>query len=69
MQGEEYCSVARAPSHIRSGFLFLFLSSLLLFSSILKADPTQGPGGPVLVVTSADSLYGTYYAEILRTEG
>lgn len=33
------------------------------------ADPAQGPGGPVLVVTSASSTFGTYYAEILRTEG
>ena len=33
------------------------------------ADPAQGPGGPILVVTSNASTYGTYYAEILRTEG
>ena len=33
------------------------------------ADPAQGPGGPILVVTSGPSTYGTYYAEILRTEG
>jgi hypothetical protein len=33
------------------------------------ADPTQGPGGPILVVTSSASTYATYYAEILRTEG
>ena len=33
------------------------------------ADPAQGPGGPILVVTSSQSTYGTYYAEILRTEG
>ncbi len=32
-------------------------------------DPTQGPGGPILVVTSGSSAIGTYYAEILRTEG
>ncbi len=32
-------------------------------------DPNQGPGGPILVVTSASSTYGKYYAEILRTEG
>ena len=33
------------------------------------ADPNQGPGGPILVVTSSASTYGKYYAEILRTEG
>jgi hypothetical protein len=32
-------------------------------------DPNQGPGGPILVITSANSTYGKYYAEILRTEG
>ena len=33
------------------------------------ADPNQGPGGPILVLDSASSLFGKYYAEILRTEG
>jgi hypothetical protein len=32
-------------------------------------DPAQGPGGPILVVTSGSSTFGKYYAEILRTEG
>ncbi len=32
-------------------------------------DPNQGPGGPILVVTSTSSTYGSYYAEILRNEG
>ena len=32
-------------------------------------DPAQGPGGPILVVTSGTQNFGTYYAEILRTEG
>jgi large repetitive protein len=31
--------------------------------------PTQGPGGPILVVTSAFNPFSSYYAEILRTEG
>ena len=31
--------------------------------------PTQGPGGPILVVTSASNPFSTYYAEILRNEG
>ena len=33
------------------------------------ADPNQGPGGPILVLTSAEAVFGNYYAEILRTEG
>ena len=33
------------------------------------ADPNQGPGGPILVITSPSSTFGKYYAEVLRTEG
>ena len=32
-------------------------------------SPTQGPGGPILVITSASNPFTTYYAEILRAEG
>jgi WD40 repeat protein len=31
--------------------------------------PDQGPGGPILVISSAANPFGKYYAEILRTEG
>jgi hypothetical protein len=47
------------------------LVSLVVWTSLFGAplpDPNQGPGGPILVVTSS-STYGKYYAEILRTEG
>ena len=33
-----------------------------------QPDMNQGPGGPILVITSS-SNFGKYYAEILRTEG
>ena len=35
------------------------------------ADPNQGPGGPILVITSGESSakFGKFYAEILRNEG
>ncbi|MFY9975430.1 MAG: DUF4082 domain-containing protein, partial [Chromatiaceae bacterium] len=33
------------------------------------ADPNQGPGGPILIIKSASSPFGNYYAEILRAEG
>lgn len=32
-------------------------------------DPDDGPGGPILVINSASSIFGKYYAEILRNEG
>ena len=33
------------------------------------AAVTDGPGGPILVVTSSADPFSTYYAEILRAEG
>src|SRR6185295_1666010 len=30
---------------------------------------TQGPGGPILVVTSSGNPFSSYYAELLRAEG
>jgi hypothetical protein len=32
-------------------------------------DPSQGPGGPILVVASPGDPFSRYYAEILRAEG
>ena len=31
--------------------------------------PDEGPGGPILVISSAANPFGRYYTEILRTEG
>ena len=52
------------------------LASLLLAGVLMgavpaanAADPNQGPGGPILVVTNGTTNFGRYYAEILRTEG
>src|SRR5262249_26962012 len=33
------------------------------------APPDEGPGGPILVVSSTSNPFSRYYAEILRTEG
>ena len=56
---------------VSSLWKFLVILGLLLSTvspSRAQADPNQGPGGPILVVTS-NSTFGTFYAEILRTEG
>ena len=37
--------------------------------SQLATDINQGPGGPLLVITTSGDKYGKYYAEILRAEG
>lgn len=39
------------------------------FTADRFADPNQGPGGPILVITAPSSTFGKYYAEILRNEG
>jgi Domain of unknown function (DUF4082)/Bacterial Ig-like domain/Bacterial Ig domain len=54
--------------------LSLLFALLTAFSPLAHAagDPNQGPGGPILVVTSSTAgtpHFGKYYAEILRTEG
>ena len=50
-------------------FVLIAWALALMAPPARAADPAQGPGGPILVVTSGPSTHGTYYAEILRTEG
>ena len=55
-------------------WLLLACAALLLLVGTLaprraEAALNQGPGGPILVVTSATSTFGDFYAEILRNEG
>lgn len=38
-------------------------------ASAAPINSSQGAGGPILVVTAPGDPYGSYYAEILRTEG
>jgi hypothetical protein len=49
------------------GFALALTAAQLSFGQL--PDPNQGPGGPILVITSSSSTFGKYYAEILRTEG
>ena len=37
--------------------------------TVAGQSPTEGPGGPILVLTDPADKFGTYYAEILRGEG
>jgi hypothetical protein len=53
---------------------YALVAILLAAMAIIRpaaADPNQGPGGPILVITSdaPSAKFGRYYAEILRTEG
>jgi len=64
----------RHSQSIRAGLAKLCLMGLVLLAGWLPrfaaaADPAQGPGGPILVVTSSTGTFSKYYAEILRTEG
>jgi WD40 repeat protein len=38
-------------------------------SAATAAAPTTGPGGPILLITTAADPFSSYYAEILRNEG
>jgi hypothetical protein len=38
-------------------------------SSALRISPSKGPGGPILVLSSAAKPFTSYYGEILRAEG
>src|SRR5262249_29496741 len=46
-----------------------YVSSFTTGAAVQNTSPTQGPGGPILVVTDPSNPFGTYYAEILRAEG
>jgi hypothetical protein len=52
-----------------SGLVTVLALAAVVPSLQLQAQITQGPGGPILVVTSPQSTYGTFYAEVLRNEG
>ena len=53
------------------GCLLVLLAGLFgpLNFAAAQANPAQGPGGPILVITSPSATFGKYYAEILRNEG
>ena len=49
--------------------LLLLVAAVVAPLGVAHADPNQGPGGPILVVTNGNQSFGKFYAEILRTEG
>src|ERR1043165_5473384 len=49
--------------------LLILLAGLVAPLGAAHADPNQGPGGPILVITNGNQNFGKFYAEILRTEG
>lgn len=61
--------VSRASSRAAGQIALLLVLAAAAPHVAAQTDPNQGPGGPILVITSPTSTYGKYYAEILRTEG
>ena len=51
-----------------AGLAFFWALAMPLLAGA-TGNPSQGPGGPILIVTSSTSTFSNYYAEILRTEG
>jgi len=49
--------------------LMILFATLVAPLGVANADPNQGPGGPILVITNGNQNFGKFYAEILRTEG
>ena len=54
--------------------MYALFAILLAITALIRpaaADPNQGPGGPILVITSSapSAKFGAFYAEILRSEG
>src|SRR4051812_25008671 len=58
-----------ALSQLRLAFAVLAVSLGISGVALGQANPNQGPGGPILVVTSPTATFSKYYAEILRAEG
>ena len=58
--------------HVRAVLILLPLlvgAVVTLRFAAAAFNPNQGPGGPILVVTSPSATFGTFYTEILRNEG
>lgn len=51
------------------GLAAVLLSFVQPGVAVAAAVTAQGPGGPVLVITSSANPFSSYYAEILRAEG
>ena len=61
-----------SPKTVRRTAVAALLAAAAGFLSappVHAQSPSEGPGGPVLVVTDPADRFGPYYAEILRAEG
>lgn len=47
----------------------LVLAGALSVLPLHSQNPSQGPGGPILIISSSANPFTSYYAEILRAEG
>jgi hypothetical protein len=62
-------SLRSVLAQLRSLLAITALTLGFATSVFAQANPNQGPGGPILVVTSNSATFSKYYAEILRAEG
>jgi hypothetical protein len=59
------CAVASWRSYLLASIALVFLTSTVSHA----VPPDEGPGGPILVISSPSNPFTRYYAEILRNEG
>jgi WD40 repeat protein len=69
--GRITAAISADLTHVSSNRFFIRILDWLFPAAVAAPlpDPNQGPGGPILVIDSASSTFGKYYAEILRNEG
>ncbi len=61
--------VRRTRRAVVTVVLAVVVQAVALGAAPSGAAPEDGPGGPILLLTSAANPFSTYYAEILRNEG
>lgn len=52
-----------------AAFVLSFIALGFIQPAAAQSVPDEGPGGPILVINSPSSIYGSFYAEVLRNEG
>src|SRR5262245_33070098 len=69
MKRSEFCLFVGRFSWLKEWMALAIILIAAVAGAQAAIPPDQGPGGPILIVTSAANPFTKYYAEILRNEG